>query len=566
MKKSENSIIQVLLLIGALIIALGFRLIRLDTAPLTNSEADIALQALSIANGKDISVGAYPVIVGLSAFDFFIFAESNFLARLWPAILGSLIVVVPFLFRKQVGLWTAAAASLVLAISPELVGLSRLLATPMVAMTCLLLALGLFYQRKPILSGGFLALGLMSGSGFWLGILMLAVSFMISDWLFGVSTLFSSVPVQNKGKFWISLSVSFTAVILVVGTSFFMAPQGLSGIFTGLVEFFTGFFKPRIIPVSLILLAVIGYALGAVFFGIWGGIRAIIFKEKLDLFLFVWAGFALIFSVVYADSKPSNIIWFTLPLRFLAVRAFASALRRPEKSSLAAIGTGLLVVVVSAFMLLALRTLIRPGLTQEQQLNTFIALIGGLILITAVILLINFGWGEDIALTGLLSGLAVVIIAGMISASVNTTSLSTDTSYALWLPEDRKISNQWLLTSIERVHNWNELRNEPIEIAVADLDTSSMAWTLRDYDPVFFMPYIPPQSQPGILITANEAVPEISSAYRGQDLVWSREVLWREMSASQVLSWMITQDAPTKDSQIILWVRTDLMADDQISP
>jgi hypothetical protein len=61
-------------------------------------------------------------------------------------------------------------------------------------------------------------------------------------------------------------------------------------------------------------------------------------------------------------------------------------------------------------------------------------------------------------------------------------------------------------------------------------------------------------------------MPEISSSYRGQDLVWSREILWNEMSAFDYLKWIITRDAPTASKEIILWARMDLMPDDRITP
>jgi hypothetical protein len=205
-------------------------------------------------------------------------------------------------------------------------------------------------------------------------------------------------------------------------------------------------------------------------------------------------------------------------------------------------------------------------LTQSQQLNTFIALIGGLILLAAVVLLINFGWGEQVALSGLLSGLAVVLLLSLVAMSVNTTSLTPERSYELWTPTDLPITSEWLKISIDRVLNWNELRSEPIEIAAVDFTSPALEWALRDYDSVDFVPYLPPRSRPGILITDVTTIPGIASAYRGQDLVWSHTVAWEEMTAFQILDWMITRNALTQENQIILWVRTDLLPDEQFSP
>lgn len=345
-----------------------------------------------------------------------------------------------------------------------------------------------------------------------------------------------------------------------------MAPQGISGIFSGLVEFVRGIFQPSSSVVGLRLLSLIAYAVGAIVFGLWGGIRGLLLRNKLDMFLLLWAGLGLVFFLIYPGGGPSYMAWMTLPLWILAARAFAFAWRFPRHAFFVSIASALLVIVVSAFMLLALRTLIRPGLTQTQQLNTFIALLGGLVLLVATVLMINYGWGEHVALGGSLSGVAVVMLAGMVAVSVNSTTLSPEISHELWLPEEPAITTVWMQTTINRVLNWNEVRDEPVDIAVADYESPGIRWALRNYEPVDFVPYLAPQSRPGILITGLPAIPEISSAYRGQDLVWSRKVLWDEMSAFQYLDWMITREAPTEEHRIILWVRSDLMPDDQFSP
>lgn len=566
MKNRKKSTVHILLLLGALVLAFSFRLIRLGATPLSDSEAEIALEALSIARGSASRVGAFPTIVGLTGIDFFIFKSGDFLARFWTAIFGGMIVILPFLFRERIGLWGASVSSFILAIAPELVGPARLIGTPMTATVCLLLGLGFLFQRKPVLTGLFMSLGLMSGPGFWFGILILGLSFFVSDWLFDTASVFHQIRIENKSRFWLRFGLAFGMVILVVGTGFSMAPYLLSGVLSGLVQLVRGIFQPAAVPFELRLIALIAYAAVAFVFGLWGGIRGLLLRNKLDLFLVVWAGFGLVFYLAYPAGTPSYLVWVSLPLWLLAARAFTNVWRFPKHSRLVLLGTAVLVVVVSAFMLLALRTLIRPGLTQNQQLNTFIALIGGLILLVAVVLLINFGWAEHIALSGLLSGLAIVLLLGLVAMSVNMTSLSLERSYELWSPTDLPITSEWLKISIDRVLNWNELRNEPIEIAAVDFESPALEWALRDYETVDFVPYLPPKSRPGILITDVTAIPEIASAYRGQDLVWSHKVPWEEMTAFQYLDWMITRKAPTQVNQIILWVRTDLLPDEQFSP
>ena len=86
-----------------------------------------------------------------------------------------------------------------------------------------------------------------------------------------------------------------------------------------------------------------------------------------------------------------------------------------------------------------------------------------------------------------------------------------------------------------------------------------MRWLLRDDHDVTFVTYAPPQSEPGILITSDQEMPEIAGGYRGQGLVWESRAAWSQMTAFDYLSWLLTRDAPVINENVIIWVRTDLM-------
>jgi hypothetical protein len=563
MEKRFSPTSQLLILLGAFMIGVAFRLIRLGVLPLNNMEAGIALQALAAAKRGETLFGDHIAYVGWTGITFFLFSTGNFIARFWPAFSGALVVFIPYLFRKQIGEWMAALASIVLAISPEMVGLSRIVGSPMMAMVFLLLAVGFLFKKKPILMGLCLALGLMSGPGFWVGVLILGISFAFSNTFFGWGGAFDSQLLKQDKPFWIPFLFSFVITLLVVGTGFFMVPAALSGIFSGLYTFIIRFGGPRLTPYWFIPFALLAYATGALIFGLWGGIRGILVRSKFDLFLFSWALFGLVFLILYPGGSPADIIWVTMPLWILGVRVTFFAWPKPGSINLVVIITAVSVVVISAFMLLAMRALVTPTLTQSQQLNYFIALMGGAVLLVAVTLLVNFGWSESIARTGLLLGLALVFTAGMIAVSVNATGIGPDVPYELWAPDEPVLLTEWLQVTIDRVLVWNARRSDPVDINVSGIESPGMRWALRDYDRTDFVPFLPAQTQPGILITEMGVFPEISNSYQGQGLVWMREVPWQDLSPSQYLTWLITRDVPTISTQLILWVRTDLMPSGQ---
>jgi hypothetical protein len=259
------------------------------------------------------------------------------------------------------------------------------------------------------------------------------------------------------------------------------------------------------------------------------------------------------------------LIWITLPLWILTVRVLISTLKLPDSSRFIIVITLIMVIVVSAFMLLALRSIVRLEGQPDQQLNYLIALVGGGVLLLAIILLISLGWTKAVALPGLMIGLTIVICAGLISVSVKSTGLNSGNSFEWWYPDQIYPSPKWMTISIDRIIDWNASGGIPVDIAVVDLDSPSMRWVLRNYQPHQFLPYLPPQAQTSLLITDSTFTPEIADSYRGQDLVWSRQVQWSSLSPFQYLNWMVTGQVPTSENWIILWVRTDLMPDAQFS-
>ena len=85
----------------AFLIAIGFRIIQLGASPLSDSEAVLALQALDIARGQRLLLDPQPAYILFTSILFAITKSTNFMARGVPALVGSLLVFVPYLFREK---------------------------------------------------------------------------------------------------------------------------------------------------------------------------------------------------------------------------------------------------------------------------------------------------------------------------------------------------------------------------------------------------------------------------------------------------------------------------------
>ena len=222
-------------------------------------------------------------------------------------------------------------------------------------------------------------------------------------------------------------------------------------------------------------------------------------------------------------------------------------------------------MAVFAFLLLVYRGLINPAMLQDLRINYMLALIGGTVLLVAIVLLVSFGWAEDVAISGSLLGVTIVCVVGLLALSVHSTGLSPERSWELWYPQESQVTTVWLQETIDDVVDWNSSGKGAVLIAVSDFDRPSMRWLLRDDPAVEFVSQAAPQSEPGILITSDMEMPEIAGGYRGQDLVWESQPLWTQMSAFDYLGWLLTRDVPVITENVILWVRTDLMPDAQFS-
>ncbi len=160
----------------AFLIALGFRIIQLGACPLTDSEATFALQALHIAQGKAPLLGPQTGYILFTSLLFAIIESTNFMARFSPALVGSALVFVPYLFREKIKPIPALILAFFFAIDPGLVALSRQANGTILAVTFLLFAWGMWRHQRAIAAGIFAGLALLSGPSLWAGLFALGLT------------------------------------------------------------------------------------------------------------------------------------------------------------------------------------------------------------------------------------------------------------------------------------------------------------------------------------------------------------------------------------------------------
>ena len=219
----------------ALVLALVVRFVHLGRVPLSDYEASLALQSLDSLRSQQTLIGSHPAYVQLTTLVFFLFGPGNTLARFIPALLGSLIVVAPALYRRWLGITPAIALAFFLAIDPGLAGLSRQVGTPILALAGAILAWGLWRIGKPALSGLALGLALMGGESFWPGLIAwgIALAAACVAWLAaaggagGCRMKPCQIPARDR---YVRLGLFAAGVLIIVGSLFFLRTRGLNGI------------------------------------------------------------------------------------------------------------------------------------------------------------------------------------------------------------------------------------------------------------------------------------------------------------------------------------------------
>lgn len=154
-----------------LIAALLMRLAALNAVPLSPDETLVALPALDAARGAGWPESdASPLLLVGNALLFFLFGPGDGIARLLPALAGTALVAVPWLWRRRLGEVGALAAAALLACSPVALFASRRLDGSIVGVlgVALVLSTWLYPDQEgrpvPGLAAIGLALGLTGGA------------------------------------------------------------------------------------------------------------------------------------------------------------------------------------------------------------------------------------------------------------------------------------------------------------------------------------------------------------------------------------------------------------------
>lgn len=593
----------------AFLIAIALRFIALGASPLTDSEATLALQSLAIARGENPLLAPQPVYILFTAVLFAITESTNFLARFLPALAGSALVFVPYFFRDKINPRPALILAFLFAFDPGLVALSRQANGTILAVAFLLFAWAMWNHKRLVAFGIFAGLALLSGPSLWAGLLTLGLTRLFIQGikpgategqspieiqesstlapnasagvvnqespvrraeLVEVSSLQSQISNSPFFQFPVTnprLLISFIATLLLCGTLFFLAPNGLSSGLSSIPSYFSGWVASTVTSPARILFTFLAYEPLGIFLALFAILRAARTNGKRAIRLTLWLGVALLLAVFYR--QPGELVWAILPLLTLGALELSRAfdVHREEY-----VEVGVVVIAISILLVytwfnisgIALNPFAQLPRTLpifgEVQNARMIVLAGSLLIVVVCIALVALGWSARIARLGTTLTFTTLLSMYSIAAAWGASGLRNPNGVELWTQDLRVAQADLLLASVEDLSEFSLGHTQSQPVTVAGILSPALEWTLRNHA-VETTSVPDPQLAPPIIVTPLMDDPGLQAAYRGQDFTWRQQPQWVNLQPPDWLKWFVFRELPMENETIILWARDDLFPD-----
>jgi len=584
----------------AFILAVALRFIQLGALPLGDTEAEWALQAFNVAQGTRPLLGPQPIYILPTSLLFFLFGTSNFLARFIPALTGSALVLVPYLFRQRLRPVPGLILAFFVALDPGLVSLSRQAGSLMPALTFLLLAWAFWWGKRPRAAGIFGGLALLSGPSVWAGLLGLGLAWVLRRTMetppasargekqvdasiatpqgtpFPESEVAPSMESVHRENLKIAL-IFGGVTILLGGTMFLLSPSGLSAWLNALPVYLSGWARPSGVPAGRLLFALLAYQPLAVLFGLVAVIRGWWQRRKRNIRLSLWLLTALLVVIFYPDRQVGDLAWILIPLWTLAALELSNHTRIFLEERREVAGMALLIFIFLTFAWLdytgiALDPLNPANVTsnaiqvggnvlfENLPPTRYVLLLSVLLLLAVSVLMVAMGWSARTARLGSVWGLMVALGIYSLGVAWGATGLRTPNGWELWWPDKKPAQADLLLATVNEQSEWSTGDDMSQDVTLLEVDSPALEWLLRGRR-VHKVSTLDLQNAPAIVISSQTEAINLPIAYRGQDFSWRQEPFWDIAGTYEWIKWSVFRDLPYNAETVIVWVRNDLFID-----
>ena len=586
-KSFQNNWIPGLIILAAILL----RFIALGSTPLSENEADLALQSLSISNGiSDFNV-TQPLYVMVTSVLFKFFGANDFTARTFPAFMGLLIVCLPVLFRQELGCRKMILLTFFLAVDPVGIAWSKT-ADGIIPVICLLGLTAYEYKRKRNIAGNLLlSLAMTGGERFWPAA---AALFAAGAIMAGISRKF--VSTGNLPFLWLKDVFSKKNICLLIvfwllfSVGMFGFPSGLNAIGQG---FLNGF---RTIPGHDFRQAGTFPILLALFFYLGPGIILFILRFirmiKMGQFptVLLMSGIIL-FGILLAGFQQGILLlpWLSIPLYYFAAESLiwlADSIRI-EKNLYSALAVAIPLCLFS-FLVFRIAELLQMGdpslplsFTWNEQLWTIpLTRLQGYLIIFVICILI-FGFFIPYLLNyfspgnirpGLVSGCLIIILGGILTNSWaaagfrlpgnDPAARKNDSRHELILGVQVNQTDQPIFDMIHEIGiKQNGFENGADGLILVPED-SMLRWELHNYPNIRFSEVLNLQTEkPSYVITDSDESAVLSKEYAGMPFNWKTRDEWYAYSKTDWLKWIMYRITNDRYSPLTFWQESRWLTD-----
>jgi hypothetical protein len=558
----------------AIILGAVPRFIHLDWPPLSDGEANFALPALSriadsapFVDPAQAPAPASAVYQVLTSLVFNLFGPSDAGARLVPAFFGALLVAMPLLLRRRIGPSRAALTMLLLALSPTLVGASRLAGDAVIGafgVSFGLAALSASWGGKStaVMLGIGVGLALAGGPSTWFGVSGLLIG-AIAFWAMGRLTGTLALPNWRPPYLRLMITVALISAVGIAsgaGISF----RGLSSIFSSLSNWLSGWGMTEPIRPLTLGIASLAYEPLLWFLGIAGGVLAFRKADALAQASVYWVAGELVMILIYPARQPENIIWLAIPLAFLGGLSLGSMLDAlPQLDSRRAVPLlGGACLVLAAFAILQLRAEAQgrfAGLSFAGiPMGLLLPLLASL-LAAALILLFGLGWSwRDARMSAGCSAALVLLALSLASLSRISFGESAGGAAELWRPSGSTAGIPLMLDSLELASQAQTGFDTLMDVQVIDGISPALTWALRAFPRPSMQDALQGIPAPAAIAPETALTPEMSEGYIGQTLTLRERWGWDGALPPNALRWLVLGDGPVVQDRWVMLIRADV--------
>jgi len=601
--------------------ALLVRVADIDIIPMTDAEAVQALPALHLVNSDtpgSAQIAQSPVNFWLQVIAFTGLGATEFAARLPGLLAGTVLVLMPLLFRQHLGQERTFLMSLLLALSPIGFVASRSAAPVMWSMIfalALIWALWRYWETHSkthaFWSAALLAglVFLSSPHGLWIAATMGLAAMAALWWQLlnapdeldnpGDELLLTIRDMVQRYPWQQGLGI-LALTIVAVATGLMLNPSGLSMIGQMLTKAFSGWVQlsQAGAPLAFGILSLVIYEPLLLLFGLIAVL--LLLRQQIQFigrFMIMWALIALFVLAIYRGATAADALWVLIPLVWLASYAgnqlftnraapiyLLNEYYDDDGSAFWWVKWILAVAVCGLLLMLTLhlgevgRGLIDMppdgSLTMlfearfVQFRHSFVWLV-----ITSLFLLVGFFfassvWGNDNTVQGFGLGLFFFMLGAGMSTGWNTAVEHATNPLELWHitnpSDDTYLLRETLFELSERdTMGFSELA---LTIVTDDAgiirDDRLVAWLVRDFENARFVASAADAARDGVVLlpfTADE--PALGGSYVGQSFILRQTWSLGELRLLDLPGWWIQRRTRTTEfasESIVLWLRQDV--------